>query len=365
MRAMRRIVCGLLAGLFLLCGMAPAMALGDNSTEVAAIAQQVSEMFPTIYQAPVPDDGSIYIGSEIPTYRISENGVVEVSDYTSYPLISNGLIIGIIDVVYGDGTVSQVILGKKYAAELQNALLTYSTQPFAIIHSGEGVYLKYFSSQNTICIMSHGDSEDAADLTIVNGELLQYYANDIEPIAPIYPVLTTRATYSKYLPVTNVSNTSVNCCGGLCWAASIAMMSNYFKGTSYNAVAIHTLFGCFGDDYHADEVSRLSALGMTTSGPCFSSSSPYPFSYTVLKNCIDVNVLLLLDFQDYDAAVAHNVVAYGYYANTTTQKYYFCYMDPNYGGLMCSFPDTAGSAVYVALDGYNYHVHCYITATAS
>lgn len=103
---------------------------------------------------------------------------------------------------------------------------------------------------------------------------------------------------------------------------------------------------------------------MTPGGPYYTSTGPYPFSYSVLYGHIEANTLLLLDFQTYvEGGPAHNVVAYGYYANTSTEKTYFCYMDPNYGGLMCSFPSVAGATIYVPLDGHNYQVHCYITAS--
>ena len=72
----------------LLGGAVPAMAVNVSSSKMIDIARQVSEMFPVIYQTPVPNDSSLYIGAQIPTYRVSSGGNLVASDYESYSLNS-------------------------------------------------------------------------------------------------------------------------------------------------------------------------------------------------------------------------------------------------------------------------------------
>jgi len=100
---------------------------------------------------------------------------------------------------------------------------------------------------------------------------------------------------------------------------------------------------------------------MYSGGPYYSTGN-YPFCFSTLADCIDADMLLLLDYQDYDEAVAHNVVAYGYYATSSVSTTYFYYMDPNTGRKLSSFPASPRDTVCVSLGGYNYEVHCYITA---
>lgn len=342
----------------------PAMALNGNSSKMTVVARQVSEMFPTVFQMPVPSDGSLYIGAQIPSYRLGDEGNVELGDYESYLLFLNSEIIGIVDVVCNGNTVSQVTLGTKYANELQQNLLCRPNDPFAIIYLESGVYIKYLSSESAICIKTHSEGVTCEAISPISSATIQYCAagDEVEVLVP--PTITARAVYSKSIPITRVTNASTTCCqAGLCWAASIAMMSNYYTGTNLSALSLHNAYGCLGNDYHTDEMNLIRSLNMTPSGPYYTSTGPYPFSYSVLCNYIEANTLLLLDFQDYDDGVAHNVVAYGYYANTSTSRSYFLYMDPNNGGLMSSFPTTAGATVYVSLDGHNYQVHCYIAVT--
>jgi len=167
----------------------------------------------------------------------------------------------------------------------------------------------------------------------------------------------TRATDYKGLGVTLVQNGSTNCCYlGLCGQASIAMMVNYYKGTTLTAKNVHDAYKCLTSNYHNEQKAALVGYGLTVTGP------NRVFTYPNIKSNINANTLLLLDLQT--ASNAHNVVVRGYYSNTSDPKLYFYHIDPNTGDNICSLPANAYDPVVVPLGGYNYIVDCYITGKA-
>lgn len=333
------------------------------------VASKVQEMLPSIYSEPITKNDRVSIGNQIPTYYVDNNNVITVSEYASYPVFVNGILVSIADVTKNaDGKISQVSLGTDYAVALQKFLSVNGNEPFAIFFAYDGVYLKFEESEYISCIKPYSDIPlNSATLSIFNNTnttnvkysalssvgSIQIGANT-QKISPA----SANTVLFDYLNVTNVKNASTSCCpGGICWAACIAMMANYYRGTSYSALQVHNICGCLTSNYHNEEKSYIRKMGMRAGGPYYSTGS-LAFSFSTLYDCIEGNTLLLLDLQA--TGVAHNVVAYGYYANGNSL--YFYIMDPNTGVKLLSFPSSSGSPVRISLSGHNYQVHCYITA---
>lgn len=325
------------------------------------ISAHVSEMFPLLFEASKDSKTTVCVGSALSTYRIDDDSTVAVSEYESYPLLINNNIVGIIDVSRENGNISQVSLGINYAPELQQSLTTHGEDSFAIFYAENGIYIKFSSSESITRIKAYNDIEPLSTMYIEENAEIGYTSISQETAVSIQPRENKRALLFKTLNVTNVSNSTTPCCGGICWAASIAIMANYHLGTSYTALQIHNLFGCLTSNYHNEEKSRIQQLGMSAGGPYYSTGS-YRFTFSTLYDCIEADMLLLLDLQDYDKGAAHNVVSYGYFATSDSSTTYFYYMDPNTGGKISSFPSSPSATVYIPLSGYNYAVHCYITA---
>lgn len=319
-------------------------------------------MLPLIYGDSITNDDHFAIGSSFSSYRITEDGSLTASDYTSYPLFRNDHIVGIIDVTTDDnGAVSQVALGVDSAPELQEVLSEDNIQPFAIIYAHDGLYIKFSGDDDIVCLKPYMDyAARALNNTnfVLNNEIhytIPSPAFDITYAKPMasYPIIET-------LDIQKVDNTSTDCCpDGICWAASIAMIANALTNTSYTALEVHDICGCLHEhsNYHSAEMDYIEQLEMTASGPFYYDI----FNIDNTVDCIDSGKYMLLDLQDYGAAVAHNVLAYGYSISSNDSNYFY-YMDPNTGGRLCSFPSTPGISVSVPLSGYDYLVHCYIAA---
>ena len=343
-----------------------AAAQGLEGISENVIVEKVKDMLPLIYTQGISEDDDVKIGSPISTYHLDEDGGITNSDYTSYPVFINGDIKAIADVVKDDdGNVLQVSLGIDFAEELQKEVSENPETAYAVFYAEDGIYLKFQADTDNklICLKSFMDDNGIVDVDVEGGMEIKYVEsspiNSIEFDAQV-PMATSTILFNT-LNVSNVSNTSTTCCpAGICWAASIAIMANCHLGTSYTALQIHDRFSCLTSNYHNEEKSYIRSLGMYVGGPYYSTGS-YPFCFSTLYDCIEADMLLLLDLQDYGNNVAHNVVAYGYYGNSDFSSLYFYYMDPNTGGRISSFPSTSSETVYISLSGYNYQVHCYIT----
>lgn len=339
-----------------------------DASDLVIVSQYVYDMIPMYYEQSVYKDASISIGQRLSVFRLSEEGELTTSDYESYPLLINAQIAGIIDVYRNDNNeISQVSLGINYATELQELLDNNDDFSFAILYTQNGIFAKLSNTSQWSCLISYTEDNDYTinieikDLTYSSVTIQNEDANSI--LKSVIVPTQTRDVFYNALNVTNVSNASPSCCSsGICWAASIAIMANYHLGTSYTALQIHNIYGCLSSSYHSEEKSIIQQLGMYAGGPYYYYGS-YPFNFSNLADCIDAYILLLLDLQDYNASVGHNVVSYGYFGTSNSTATYFYFMDPNTGSHLSSFPASSSDPVYISLGGYNYLVHCYITAS--
>ena len=342
------------------------MARGSSASFENTVVQKIKDMLPLIYTQEISVHDEVALGTPISTYYLDETGSVTVSDYISYPVYVNNRIKAIADVIIDEnGSVTQVSLGVNFAEELQQQLSANPEAAYSVLYSEKAIYLKFLDDEDNdfICLKSF-----VGDEYLLNLEVKEEVIDFMKP-SPLSSIafddaqlpITTRSILFNTLNVSNVNNTSTSCCGGLCWAASIAIMANYHLGTSYTALQIHDRFDCLTSNYHSEEKSYIRDLGMSAGGPYYSTGLN-AFSFSTLYDCIEDDMLLLLDLQDYGDGVAHNVVAYGYYANPNASSLYFYYMDPNTGGRISSFPSESSETVYIPLSGHTYMVHCYITA---
>lgn len=333
-----------------------ALPVESINADEAAIVTHVRESLVIMDELAITKDDTVYLGSKLSAYYIKDDTLLP-SEYESYPVYINGKIASIVDVVRIDGEVSQVTIGVSFARELQQVLSQNLDIPFTIIYDESGVYLKFSNQNEMICLMLYGDTSETSSLNATNKIVYENVApkNLIDIQASVSP----RTMLSKKLNLSQVSNTSVYpCCrGGICWAASIAMIANYYKGTSYSALGIHDMCNCkeLKANYHPQQMLLMEDLGLYVQG------RHYSFTFNSLYNCIENDQLLLLDLQS--SSGAHNVVAYGYYSNTVSDVERFHYMCPNVGARYASFPSSG--TVSFTLSGIIYTVHCVMVVSNS
>lgn len=319
--------------------------------EISIILEHTANIVPMMLDMSQYSHDDVYIGQKLNTYRAAEKGIVE-TDYDIYPIITGNNILGIVSVIKINNNVVQVSCGIDFSKELQNYIESNKQNEFALAFSSDGIYVVEPNGTKTLIKREeYSNIAYSINSNVISKSTIDYC--QIEPLAIIPLHNSIYATQFKTLDIVYVANSSAPCCGGLCWAASIAMIANYYRGTSYTAAGIHNLFGCITENYHNEEKQILRSLGMYADGQYTSN-----LTLSKVMTYIQGNKLLLLDLQDYKEKAAHNVVCHGYYSNGSSN--YFYYMDPNTQGCIASFPSSG--TIYIPLSGYNYEVHCYIVA---
>lgn len=300
------------------------------------------------------NSNSVEIGNEIPLYYV-KGVLLEKAEYKLYPVFFNGSIISVVrEYVNEDGeSVFSCIVDASYLDALTG------NGEFALVYGDEGLYSLdcegHFSLIKSMKLQGIADSIEQ----IVIDDSINY--NSIRPVEQIsvnaYKTsYGTQSTDYNLINIRNVSNASTTCCpGGICWAACLASIANYYVGTNYTALSFHNSVDCnlYKQAYHEYEIIFLNNVGVLTSRSYYTDN----LTYNTLKGYIDSNEVALLDLQSYSSGVAHNVVASGYYWSGSGAKKFY-YMDPNVGTVLNDFPSSG--TVYIVASGIAYGVHCYI-----
>ena len=164
---------------------------------------------------------------------------------------------------------------------------------------------------------------------------------------------------SPYDPTNPNSCDNPACFGGLCWAACIAMIVNYYRGTEYEAIDIHNIAGCLSEvSTYLPYRNALVNLGVYSP-----SASFLPFTYTTALNLVEGNRLALMQIErtdDNGNVEGHFVVPCGYYCSSDQTFRSLSYQDPNFGGGAVEFPESGPLMFPVGADIFTYQY--YITA---
>ena len=334
------------------------MAASNSSTKIQTIAGQASQILPLLVDGNVSNIG---IGSIIPSYVIEADGVMP-TDYELYPLLANDEIIAFAQLTQSTNGDNLITYTVDFSAELQQYIENHTGQSFAIIYAEEGIFA--INSQEEIeCLKNRSTSikHSIATLSTFNTISNSLTFNQVFSVynisASVQPYSTQSLQYQT-LSVPYVSNASPSCCdNGICWAASIAMIANYYRSTSYTALDIHTTFGCLGrqNGRPGTYEEALHDLGLGVNSATYSN-----LTFSTMMNLIQGNRIpfLHLDNSDPDE-VNHVVVGYGYYWDQSAgSSKYFYFQDPNSGGCIAAFPSS--DAVTLSLSGHTYTLDYYI-----
>ncbi len=334
--------------------------------DIEVISKHVSKLLPMLQQISVNKSDIVSIGNALATYRVNDDGTIVSGDYEEYPLMINNCVVGIVNVIRVDGEIYQVSLGVNYAPELQKLVSESKNEAFAIIHTKDGVYAKLSSSSVSSLKLYVENKQLLSKSNLEVDSKINYKEITQEGFVSINSMISPQAiTRSKVLGVGHVPNVTPTCSEeGLCWAASIAMMSNYHRMTNYNAYDVHDSFECLKvDTYHNQEISFIEQLGMTVRGPYYSTNSSDNFNYNNLYKLTDAYRLLMLDLEGVDEngqPLRHNVIVNGYEVDESSARFH--YMDPNSGAVVSTFPSSPYAVTLLAFGDYRLEVHCYITS---
>jgi len=297
-----------------------------------------------------------YLGNKLTAYKVMISGIEDI-DYDIYPIISRGRTIAFAQATYNDENELVVSCVRSFANELQHCLDNNVEGEFVIVYSKEGVFLVDKSKELYYIYEASNAGLSSIENIDLQRETLNYKKIERKEILNLN-YYQSRALQYQALNVPYVYNENVNCnvCNqkGLCWAASMAMIVNYYYGSSYDTSSIHSSTGCMCDATAWQYKAKLQNW-VYANGPYFS------FSYNTIAGLIQSNYLSFMRLAPTGSnTIGHIVVPYGYYWNEpVSSTKYFYYMDPNYGGGIQSFPSSG--SLYVTTSGVTYTFHYYIS----
>lgn len=299
--------------------------------------------------------GTVTLGSPLSVYRTTSTGL-ETIDHRIHPIFSDQSIVALANVIGTSSETVETTLYIDFANALQQYIAANPNIPFAIVYAKEGIYA--LSESNSLTLLKEGLSVNPYSIEDVSAEGF----NVTRSVATTVCQLEIGPVPRVHLDVDPVGNTSLSCCGGICWAACVAMIKNYYDTTNYEAVDIHDMYGCVGaanprPDWYIITLDDLGMIDYTLSY----DDLTYPILYNFISN--DQLLFTRLDGKWYNKEtdeiekVGHIVVGYGYQYNTATA--YFQFMDPNTGHNSKAFPATTGPVTF-QLGDYSYVVDYYI-----
>lgn len=321
---------------------------GDPVTQI--IVDHLEYMLPQFAGSENIPLGTVTLGAPLSVYRTTSTGL-EVIDYRIHPILSDQSIVALANVIGDSANTVETTLYIDFANALQQYVVANSDDPFAIIYAKEGIFALGDSNSLTllkeIVLPNHYSIENASyeGVNVILDTVTTVCQLEIGPIPRVH------------LDVELVENGSTSCCNGLCWAASIAMIKNYYDQTNYDAYDIHDMYGCVGRLSTESQQIYGFLLAMEGLGMIDHTLSYSHLTYPILYNYISNDQLLFTHLMEQNRDTAHAVVGYGYQYNSTTA--YFQFMDPSSGHQSKAFPLNTGPVTF-QLIGRTFTVDYYI-----
>ena len=367
---MKKIICSILIVAMFLSLTSTAFASDTQISELKETVsqnaiKQVSEMVPVLCENL---SSTCYLGEALRAYLLTKEGTIEPKEYDVYPVLSGGNIVALAQVAEIDGT-ENVSCITGYAAELQAYYAQNQNAKIAIIYAHDGIYLL---TENQLPTKIY--SAEQATLGEIGDVARRSYQVDVGKITAKIPfsprTQNSRAIQSVILDVVPVANDNVTCsrepsCNsvGLCWAACMAMITNYYRGTSYNTNTVHAARGCMSYEKTANDYKQaLILFGMYVNGPYYSFT--YSDAVTLAENnrLGFMRIYRIYSENGITRNDGHMIVPCGYYYNPdSSSTKYFCFKDPNHNGTgMQAIP--ASGLLSVTTSGrvyqFDYYLDC-------
>lgn len=173
------------------------------------------------------DFTSLYIAEGVNVYEYCETGFVKIA--MLYPVLENNKIVTVSYTNDGEMYQFMTVLG----TAIQN---TGYNSGFAVVYDIDGCYL--FDGNNFTLLLSSDNRivsrKAVEEATITEKNTLRTVSLNIKRALSVEPMSTSARGASDY-KYCNVKYVTENPDKKICWAASIAMISNCVKGTSLTA----------------------------------------------------------------------------------------------------------------------------------
>lgn len=296
------------------------------------------------------DINSLYIGSALSAYEEIGDSIRPINA-EMYPVFSGAQVIGILTKETNVNGEIYFTYGIDFAPELDTYISQYGNQ-VSIIYRGLDVYaasdgksavlLKKLSDESLNSIFSDEMSFD----NIV-------YSN-IAPTDEVNIPASSRAAETKTLSIPYVSQR-----GPTCWAACIASIVNYKKGTDLEAYEV--VVACQPNDAAGGASVNQIASYLTNQYGLSSYASNGEIQYDNVYWQINADKPMIISgYRNGNTGDGRHVVAvYGYYKDLSSLNESFYYMEPNTGFKIANFPKSGAPQFQISAT-QTYSQDCYV-----
>ena len=300
--------------------------------EIATFLEETVLPFKEVYTLAAKSECEVYLGEEFPVYRSTDDAGIERVTSNARPIVQDNKVVGIIEYSYSASGYSFAYWEKPAVGMemIQYPVLVNIRGKLKIVDARE------FGIETDIVVDNPTDSLTKLCLNLPN-----------DPAGKEKGEKSVPDHYSLAVP-TVYQTTPYNC-----WAACVASVTNYFKGTTYSDSQIATDEGLF---YGAGMYSTKSALehkSVSVSSVYSSLSSSQVMSWTY------AGAPIVAEF-DYGSSNTHMMVIRGY--SSGASYFTVLLMDPENGSASASV--SSGSNLVLSYGGDTLYLYSCVKATS-
>ncbi len=302
----------------------------------------------------LPEDASVSLGSKIAMY----DSTLTPLPYSAYPVFYENDVIAIATVTEDEFGEKNFQIGVQFANELSDFIQEEENNQIAVIVEEDSICL--INSQNESVMISNSETSNVPSSSALPNGSANLSTSVISPSVSVSAALVTRSgTDSGTVPVKYVSQGGRN--SKLCWAACMASIVNYYKGTNHSASQVAY---AVGGDYDGQKLNDVAYWYNAHYG-IVANQSYSKLSYdTVYNNAsngkpIHASCKNLTDTSD--NALGHDVVVRGCYISNSVV--YYRIMNPwgVNGGLLVVQMRSDGSFDIVGDDTFRQNKYLYFS----
>ena len=299
-----------------------------SNKEEAALIGKISDQLGTVssnkeaFGLSGVDFTNLALGNQFSVYRTTASGLEEV-EFKQYPVMENGRIVAVSTVRYTENGVIETDFGVDFAVQLQAYIDETGNTEFALIYDDSAMYAYCADgSWEIIYLFSVAVNERLPIEEAFGTARRQAICTEAVSVKTFLSIpLPSRASAVLSIPALSQSGLPI------CWAASVASMVNYLKGTSYSAINIADNAGT---GYVGAPIATAASClrSYTSSGFTKYNTSIYnnsTMSFSTLKSKINDGLPIYVHASQSGGA-AHAVVAIGY---SDTGANYITYTESN------------------------------------
>lgn len=232
------------------------------------------------------DFASLTLGKEIPSYELTENGLIRINDIHYFPILFNNEWVATAVIsysVYGDMNIE---LSAKYTGDysmLKNSIVSNKSRAstgVALVFDSTNAYL--YLDDESIVVESFQEFKDRASMNTYPESVCPATVQVIaqRDIETSHLELTRGSDEMVSLNITAIQQTTQY----TCWAASVAMILNY-RGTSATESSVVSASGVGWSSYQdAIQCSDLISHNASYGYPCGIGGSISYYGYYYRSN---------------------------------------------------------------------------------